>query len=232
MRSLLITNRCKFELSAWCTKPWFAGVHYTSRIFFRNEKGRVWCLFVNGMRKFVRDFFVSFDWHCWFGCDCAKLKRFNYFQLLKIAWLAMTFWHLWGSRQLGRLRPLYNYVHLHTLNISVQFNLRTASSSVVKIWRYWKTLGSWLTALLIDKVGVSAHDQSVNLFRRSRVTSWVFCFVLFCHSEISQTVCPRVMYLVPSESPWGGGVHRLYFVAFRPTVGKLLNFKVLMSYKN
>jgi len=57
------------------------------------------------------------------------------------------------------------------------------------------------------------------------------CFV--CHNEISRTMCPLVACLVPSESPRRGRVHGLGFVAFGPTMGKLLNFKVLlMSYKN
>jgi len=54
----------------------------------------------------------------------------------------------------------------------------------------------------------------------------LFCFV--CHGEIFLTVCPPVVYLVPSESPHRGGVHGLCFVMFQHTAGKLLNFKVFL----
>jgi len=57
----------------------------------------------------------------------------------------------------------------------------------------------------------------------------VVCFV--CHGEISQTMRPLVTCLVPLESPRQGGVHGLCFVAFGPTVGKLLNFKVFLRIK-
>jgi len=49
-----------------------------------------------------------------------------------------------------------------------------------------------------------------------------------CHVEISWTICPPVMCLVPFESPRRGGVHMLCFVAFGPMVENLLNFKVFL----
>jgi len=42
---------------------------------------------------------------------------------------------------------------------------------------------------------------------------------------------PPVTCLVPSESPRQGGVYGLCFVAFQPTVLKILNFNVFMSKK-
>jgi len=51
-----------------------------------------------------------------------------------------------------------------------------------------------------------------------------FCFVCL----VSQTICPPLTCLVPSESPRRGGVHGLCFVVFGPMMGKLLNFKVFI----
>ena len=61
------------------------------------------------------------------------------------------------------------------------------------------------------------------------VLSVLFCFV--CHVEISQTVSPPVTFLVSLESSQRGEVHGLGFVAFRPIVGKILNFKVIYEPK-
>jgi len=63
-----------------------------------------------------------------------------------------------------------------------------------------------------------------------------FCFVLIlfcfaCYNEIFRTVDPPTVFLVLSESPLRGGVHKLCFMAFRLAAEKISIFEVFMNYK-
>jgi len=71
--------------------------------------------------------------------------------------------------------------------------------------------------------GIKESNKDQCVFIPLRQVVVLFCLFV-CRVEISLTMCPLVICLVPS----GRGVHKLCFVAFGPTVGKLLNFKVFV----